>query len=185
MTNQVLEAIKSRRSIRKYLPEPLKQEELDAILEAGAYAPSAHNDQPWHFTVVRDKALLDRISAKSKELMAEQGTDWVRTMGQNRLFHLFYHAPAVVIVSMRKEALSPLVDCSAAIQNMLLAAESLDIGSCWIGLARYYFSLKEEVAALGLPEGYEPCYAVTLGYKGQRPSRALPRKAPPPNYIDR
>jgi nitroreductase len=72
----------------------------------------------------------------------------------------------------------------AAIENMLLAAESLDIGSCWIGLARYYFTLADEVAKLKLPEGYEPCYAVTLGYKGARPKNALPRKADAVNFIE-
>jgi nitroreductase len=127
--NKVIEAIKSRRSIRKYLPEQLKDGELQAILEAGNYAPSAHNEQSWHFTVIRNKELLDRMSAKAKEAMAAQGTDWVKTMGGNKDFHLFYHAPAVIVVSMRKAALSPLVDCAAAIENMLLAAESLDIGS--------------------------------------------------------
>ncbi len=183
-TNTVLEVIKSRRSIRKYLPEQVKDAELKAILEAGAYAPSAHNDQSWHFTVVRNKDLLDQISARAKEIMAGQGTDWVRAMGTNKLFHVFYHAPAVIVVSMRSDALSPLVDCCAAIENMLLAAESMDIGTCWIGLARYYFALKDELAPLEIPPGYEPCYAVALGYKGQRPSRALPRKKGAVNYID-
>lgn len=182
--NPVLKAIKSRRSIRKYLPEQIKQEELDAILEAGTYAPSAHNDQSWHFTVVRDRELIDRMNRLSKELMARQETDWIKEMGSNAALHIFYNAPAVVVVSMRKDALSPLVDCCAAIENILLAAESLDIGSCWIGLARYYFSLKDDLPRLGIPEGYEPCYAVTLGYKGQRPSRALPRRKGAVNYID-
>ncbi|HOX24055.1 MAG TPA: nitroreductase family protein, partial [Elusimicrobiales bacterium] len=149
--NKVLEAIKNRRSIRKYLPGQLKQAELDAILEAGSYAPSAHNDQPWHFTVIRDKELLDRISRLSKEGMLASKLDWMREMGANEGLHIFYHAPAVVIVSMRKDALSPLVDCSAAIQNMLVAAESMDIGSCWIGLARFWYSMPEEVKTLNLP----------------------------------
>jgi nitroreductase len=182
--NKVIEAIKSRRSIRKYLPEQLKEEELQAILEAGAYAPSAHNEQSWHFTVIRNKELLDRMSAKAKEIMAAQGTDWVKSMGANKDFHLFYHAPAVIVVSMRKNALSPMVDCSAAIENMLLAAESLDIGSCWIGLVRYYFAIKEELPRLKIPAGYEPCYAVALGYKDQRPAKALPRTAAAVTYID-
>ncbi|MGD9642599.1 MAG: nitroreductase family protein [Elusimicrobiales bacterium] len=181
--NKVLETIKSRRSIRRYLPEPLKQAELDAILEAGLYAPSAHNDQPWHFTVIRDRALLDRISLLSKELMLKSEVDWMRVMGANESFHVFHNAPAVVVVAMRKNALSPLVDCSAAIENMLLAAESLDIGSCWIGLARFWFSIKEEVTRLNLPEGYEPCYAVTFGYKGHRPAKALPRRTDAVAYI--
>lgn len=182
--NKVLETIKNRRSIRRYLPEPLKQAELDAILEAGLYAPSAHNDQPWHFTVIRDRALLDRISRLSKELMLKSETDWMRAMGANESFHVFHGAPVVVVVSMRKNALSPLVDCSAAIENMLLAAESLDIGSCWIGLARFWFSMKDEVARLNLPGGYEPCYAVTFGYKGHRPAKALPRRTDAVAYID-
>ncbi len=182
--NLVLQTIRNRRSIRKYLPEQIKEAELQAILEAGLYAPSAHNDQSWHFTVIRNKELLDRISDKAKEKMAGQDAGWVRTMGQNKLFHLFYRAPAVIVVSMRKDAMSPLVDCSAAIENMLIAAESLDIGSCWIGLARYYFSITEELPRLKLPEGYEPCYAVTLGYKDQRPARALPRKEDVVSYID-
>ncbi|MDD2805576.1 MAG: nitroreductase family protein [Elusimicrobiales bacterium] len=182
--NKILEVIKSRRSIRKYLPEPLKQAELDAILEAGLYAPSAHNDQPWHFTVIRDRALLDRISRLSKEGMVKSELDWMRAMGANAGLHIFYGAPAVVVVSMRKGALSPLVDCSAAIENMLLAAESLDIGSCWIGLARFWFNMKEEVKRLNLPEGYEPCYSVALGYKAQRPSKALPRRSDAIAYID-
>jgi len=182
--NQVLETIKKRRSIRKYLPEQLKEAELRAILEAGAYAPSAHNEQSWHFTVIRNKELVDRISAKTKEVMAAQTADWVKDMGNNKGFHLFYGAPAVIVVSMKKDAMSPLVDCSAAIENMLLAAESLDIGSCWIGLVRYYFALKDELPRLELPEGYEPCYAVALGYKGVRPSHALPRKENVVNYID-
>ncbi|HAT71952.1 MAG TPA: nitroreductase [Elusimicrobia bacterium] len=183
MKNPVLEAIRNRRSIRKYLPDQIKDAELKAILEAGAYAPSAHNEQPWHFTVIRDRQLLDRISEKSKELMAAEDTDWIKKMGRDGAFHVFYRAPAVVVVSMRKDAMSPLVDCSAAIENMLLAAESLEIGSCWIGLVRYYFSIKSELPLLNIPEGYEPCYAVTLGYKAQHPGKPLPRKKNAVSYI--
>ncbi len=182
--NKVLKTIKQRRSIRKYLPKPIKESELQEILEAGSYAPSAHNEQSWHFTVIRNKELLDRISVKTKEIMAMQTADWVKDMGSNKGFHLFYHAPAVIIVSMKKDAMSPLVDCSAAIENMLLAAQSMDIGSCWIGLVRYYFTLKNELPLLQLPKGYEPCYAVTLGYKGQHPAKASPRKKDAVNFID-
>ncbi|MDT8285483.1 MAG: nitroreductase family protein [Elusimicrobiales bacterium] len=182
--NEILKVIKSRRSIRKYLPDPLKKAELEAIIEAGLYAPSAHNDQPWHFTVIRDRALIDRISEVSRKGMAESGVDWMEKMAANDNFHVFYGAPAVVVVSMRKDAVSPLVDCSAAIENMLLAAESLDIGSCWIGLARFWFAAKDEVKRLNLPEGYEPCYAAAFGYKGHRPSAALSRKENTVAWID-
>ena len=113
--NYVIENIRKRRSIRKYLSKPLKKSELQAIIEAGTYDPSAHNDQSWHFTVIRNRELIDRISAKSKEVMAAQKPEWVNAMGKNKKFHLFYNAPAVIIVSMRKDAMAPIVDCSAAI----------------------------------------------------------------------
>jgi len=174
MKNKVLKIIKSRRSIRAYLPKQIKGKELRAILEAGAYAPSAHNEQAWHFTVIRNKELIDRISEKAKELMAAQKDGWVKEMGGKRSFHVLYNAPTVIVVSMRKDAIAPLVDCSAAIQNMLLAAESLGIGSCWIGLARFYFSIKKELPRLKLPKGHEPCFAVTFGYKAEHPE-AKPR----------
>lgn len=69
--NEVLNVIKNRRSIRKYLPTQIKEEDLNMIIESDVYAPSAHNDQPWHFTVIQNKNLIQKISDKSKKLMAE------------------------------------------------------------------------------------------------------------------
>lgn len=163
--NKVLEVIKSRRSTRKYLSKQIKQEELDLILEAGTYAPSAHNQQSWHFTVIQNKNILDDIDLKTRENMAKQPIDWIEKMGKNENFKVFYNAPTVVIVSGKEDAISSLVDCSAAIQNMMLAAESLNIGSCWIGLVRFFFELNGYRKELNIPKGYKPYYAVTLGYK--------------------
>lgn len=161
----MLEVIKRRRSIRKYLPDQIKDEELNAILEAALFAPSGHNEQPWHFLVIRNKELIDRMSEKAKEAMACSNIDWIAKIGQNPRRHIFHNAPTVVVISGRKGSYSALVDCSAATQNMLLAAESLGIGSCWIGLANFFFQQEEEMKKLPIPEGYEPFYAVTLGYK--------------------
>ncbi len=166
--NDFINIIKSRRSIRSYLPEQIKEEELQAILEAGSWAPSAHNTQPWHFTVIQNKELIDYISNYSKKVMSESPIEWIAKFGRSRQ-SIFYNAPTVVIVSGQKlEMFNPVVDCSAAIQNMLLAAESLGIGSCWIGLSMFFFANKDEVRKLNLPEGYEPFYAVCLGYKSHK-----------------
>ena len=181
--NEVLETIKNRRSIRKYGSEQIKDEELDMILEAAIYAPTGHNDQPWHFTVIQNKELIDEMSAESKKLMAESSVDWMVNMGKSEHLHLFYNAPTVVVVSGKKDAISPLVDCCAAIQNMLIAAESLDIGSCWIGLVKFFFEGPENVAKFNLPENYEPYYAVCLGYKGSSNNKAPERKREVVNYI--
>lgn len=181
--NTVIENIKKRRSIRKYLAEQIKEEELNTIIEAGSYAPSGHNDQPWHFTVIQNKEMLDYISNKTKELMVNSDIEWISKMGKNEKLHVFYNAPTVIVISGTDKAHCPLIDCSAATQNMLLAAESLNIGSCWIGLVEAFFENKDEVKKLNIPEGYTPYYAVTFGYKQVTPSRALDRKKDIVSYI--
>ena len=174
--NEVLKAIKNRRSIRSYQQEQIKQEELDLILEAGIYAPTAHNDQPWHFTVIQNPEKLQDINLKSKELMSKSDIDWIKKTGENPKINILYNAPTLIIVSGSKNAVSPKVDCSAAIQNMLIAAESLNIGSTWLGLVGFFFTLEEEVKALGIPEGYEPYYGVALGYKNPEKETHPPKR---------
>lgn len=182
--NEVLNTIKNRRSVRSYLPDQLKQEELDLILEAASYAPSGHNDQAWHFTVIQNKDLINYISDKSKEVLANSSIGWMKNMGLNPTINLAYDAPTLVIVSGNKSASSPKVDCSAAIENMLLAAESLNIGSVWIGLMTFFFKLEDEMKKLGVPEGYEAYYGIALGYKtSATPAVAPKRKANAVNYI--
>ena len=177
--NQVIETIRNRRSIRKYLPEQISCNELDAILDAAIWAPSGHNDQPWRFLVIQDAATLDAINEETKKNMKESPVEWVREMGNNEKFHVFYHAPTVIVVSGEQDAnsiLKPIVDCSAAIQNMLLAATSLGVGSCWIGLTAFFFANREKVRELGIPEGCVPYYSVTLGYPDPTFTPGAPRR---------
>lgn len=181
--NVVIENIKKRRSIRKYLAEQINETELNEIIEAGIYAPSAHNEQPWHFTVIQNKELIDFISVKTKEAMANSEVEWIAKMGKNEKLHIFYNAPTVIVISGRDEGFSPIVDCSAATENMMLAAESLNIGSCWNGLIKYFFQQEDQISKLNIPEGYTPFYAVTFGYKQVTPTRALERKKNVVSYI--
>lgn len=174
--NEVLKTLKGRRSIRAYLPDQIPNEDLQAILEAGIYAPTAHNDQPWHFTVIQNKEKLQYISDKSKELMAESEIEWIKNMGLNDKVNILYNAPTLIIVSGKKDAVAPKVDCSAAIENMLIAAESLNIGSVWLGLVTFFFQLEDEVKKLGIPEGYEPYYGVALGYKANEKNPTAPKR---------
>jgi len=164
MENEVLKAIRNRKSTRKYKEEQIKTEELQAILEAGIQAPSAINSQPWHFTVIQNKEFINHISSKAKEKMLESDDLAIRNIAKSNM-NILYNGPTVIIVSGKKDVSSSLVDCSAAIQNMLIAAESIGLGTVWVGLSRYFFMLNEEVKKLSLPAGYEPFYAVVLGYK--------------------
>jgi nitroreductase len=90
---------------------------------------------------------------------------WIADLGRAENFNIFYQAPTVIIVSARKDAVSPVPDACAAIENMLIAAESLDVGACWIGFSKFYFVDAARYRKLGIPEGYEVQYAVVLGYK--------------------
>lgn len=163
--NSILKNIKSRRSVRKYKIEQIKDEELEIILEAAIYAPTGHNDQPWHFTIIQNKDLINHINEGAKAEMRKMDVEWIARMGAIPGFNIFYNAPTVIIVSGDKSAVTPKVDCSAAVQNMLLAAESMDIGSCWIGFAQFYFITPESKQKFNIPENYEVYYGVSLGYK--------------------
>ncbi|MTK05996.1 MAG: nitroreductase family protein [Hungatella sp.] len=174
--NEVLKAIKSRRSVRAYRQEQIKQEELEAIIEAGIYAPSANNQQPWHFTVIQNSDILRYINEKSKEQMAKSEIDGIRNMGANPILDITYQAPTLVIVSGKRDSITWRADCAAAIQNMLLAAESLNIGSVWLGLVNFLFKWEGEAAKLGIPEGYEPYYGVAFGYKAKESQQNAPKR---------
>lgn len=194
----MLSIIRRRRSIRKYMPEQIKDVELAAILEAAIYAPSGHNSQPWHFTVIQNKEVIDSISNKTKQVMITSSLEKAQRLGSSETYHIFHNAPTVVIVSGDTEEKSPielpyhsfgsytpLVDCAAAIENMLLAAESIGLGSCWVGLVNYYFILGDEVAKLGIPVQYQPLFAVCVGYKDSNSVGAVAakRKENCVNYI--
>lgn len=174
--NEILKTIKNRRTVRSYTPEQIKKEDLDLIIEAGIYAPSGHNDQSWHFTVIQNKEKIQYISDKSKELMARSELEWMKTIGLNSNINITYHAPTLIIVSGNTNSLSPKTDCCAAIQNMLIAAESLNIGSAWLGLVSFFFKLDDEMKKLGIPEEYEPYYGVALGYKSITKDLPVPKR---------
>jgi len=184
--NQILETIKSRRSIRQFKTEPLKETDLAAIIEAGCYAPSAMNGQSWHFTVVRNQELLDRMSVQVRDLYKDIDSPRIKERLKDPNWQAFYRAPAMVVVSGQREAKFHQTDCAAATQNMLLAAASLGIGSCWIGIiAQLLDSPQGEKFAreLKIQEGYKPLYAVALGYPDGEPPQAAPRKEDAVRYI--
>lgn len=184
--NEVIKNILSRRSVRVYSEEQIKQKDLDAILESAYNAPSGCNHQPWHFTVVQNKELINTLSIESKKEFINSENEMFRKMAANESYDIFYNAPTVIVISGEKIAETPLIDCSAATQNMLLAAESLGIGTCWIGLIAFLFKSKraaEFIKKLEIPEGYEPYFAITLGYKKYPNPKSQPRRENIITYI--
>jgi nitroreductase len=181
--NETLRVIKGRRSIRSFRDEQITDGELKEILEAGSYAPNA-GGQAWHFTVVQRKEMLSELNLTAKETARNSGIEHLAELGRNEGFDCLYGAPALIIVSGDGQAFVPLeADCAAATQNMLLAAESMGIGSCWIYFALMAFNSPqgpELIRKLELPEGYRPYYAAVFGYKKDSDAQADARK---PNLV--
>ena len=152
--NEVIQNILNRRSWRSYEDKQIKEEELEQIIRCGLWAPSAMNQQSWHFTVVQDKETIQRIRKGCQEMM-ETDRD------------MFYGAPTLVIVTGKQDNIAPVADCSLAIQNMFLSAASLGIGSCWINQLRETCDVPEVRALLteyGVPEDHIVVCSAAIGY---------------------
>ena len=176
--NEVIKAIAGRRSHRTYLPEQLKEEHLTAILKAGSFAPSGMNAQPWRFTVVSKKALLDKLNDACKKVMLASGIERLIASAKNPDSSAFYAAPALIIVSADKSAVTPVEDCAIALGYMFVAAESLGIGSCWINAVKGALEAPEGKALkseLQIPDSFKVYCCGAFGYKSAKPS-AAPRK---------
>lgn len=185
--NETLQVIKNRRSTRIFKTEQIKKEELKTILEAGIYAPSAHNDQSWNFTVIRNKEILHELNIESKKRAIDHKDRILRKMASKAELNIFYNAPTVIIVSGNQDAIMPKVDCSAATENMLIAAESIDIGACWVGFVSFLFQSEKGnyyKERLRIPKNYKPYYAVALGYKDYIIKKAPKRKENCIQYIE-
>lgn len=184
--NEVLKAIKERRTTRKFKPEQIKEEELQAIIEAGLYAPSGTNQQPWHFTVIQNKDLIDEMDFEAKEVFKQSDNEFLRKIGFNEKYKVTYDAPTIILISGLNNNHYTEVDCAAATQNMLLGAHSLGIASCWCGATSVAFNggKKEEfISKLNIPEDYTPFYTVLLGYSDNTPSKGPKRKENTVQYV--
>ncbi len=176
--NEVTEAIARRRSIRKYTTKPVTDEELETILECGTLAPSGMNLQQWFVSAVRDPALLRKISALQKEAVLAM-PDLPPVMlerAKDPAFDATFGAPVVLIVAAAASRGS--TDACLLGENMVLAAQSLGLGTCISGSVTMAFQGEKGEALLrklGVPEGYAPVFGITLGEPAEDPE-AKPRE---------
>lgn len=176
-SNAVVGAIMSRRSIRAYKPEQIKPEELNVILECAINAPSAMNRQPWALRVIQDKKILDKLVADFVASAKNGGDPKMIERVSAPGFSPIFNAPTFILIAHDTNNKYGLSDCGMLAQNILLAAESMNIGTCTIGGFTNYLKSPEQsafVESLNLPEGYELHIGVAMGYKDQLPE-AKPR----------
>ena len=174
--NQVVDCIMSRRSIRAYKPEQIKDEELQTILECAINAPSARNSQPWEVRVMQNKEAIDNLNKEVIADMIEKRPEAKERFADENA-SVFFHAPTLLVVAYDTTQYWGQSDCGMLVQNVLLAAESMNIGSCAVGCCRDYINSPKAadfVKSLNLPENYVVYLTVTLGYKDENPD-AKPR----------
>lgn len=166
--NEVLKCLQERRSVRSYRPEQIRDDELDAILTAGTYAASGMGRQPCKIVVLQKPEDIAQLEKLNAAILGNPGT------------HPFYGAPTVCVIFADSGASTAVEDGSLVIGNMMNAAHSLGVGSCWIHRARQTFELPEGKMLMkrwGVDEGYIGVGHCILGYSAQQPAEARARKA--------
>jgi coenzyme F420-0:L-glutamate ligase/coenzyme F420-1:gamma-L-glutamate ligase len=200
--SHVTDAIKNRRSIRKYLQRPVPQEVLWEILEAATSAPSAHNAQPWRFIVLTEmlakRDLAEAMATAWQQDLKKDGTPKeTRAASVQASIEQFTNAPVLVLACLTLKDMTPYPDAerqriehdlamqslSAAIQNMLLAAYEKQLGTCWYCAPIF---CKDTVRqALKIPDDVEPQALITLGYPDEKPSAPPKRLLQSIAYLNR
>ncbi len=181
------EAIYSRRAVRAFSADPVDDQTIRHLIDAAVQAPSAVNEQPWSFTVVRDRTLLDRISAEAKAHMLKTTpagllSHHFKEILDDPKFHIFYHAPVLIVIASVTEGPWSVIDCSLAAQNLMLAARAVGLGTCWIGFAQGWLATAPGKMALDLPAPYLPVAPIIVGHPQSWPS-PVPRKQPEVRWI--
>ena len=166
METNFLEIIRTRRSYRSYKAEQITDEQLNAVLEAGTYAPTSRGLQSPFIVAIQNDALKVRLAKMNAEIMGVSTNP-------------YYDAPTYVLVFVPADAPNGVQDASLVLENMMLAAHAQGLGSCWIHREREMFATeegKELMREWGLPDGLVGIGALALGYPDGEPSPAKPRK---------
>ena len=170
--NQVIETIMARRSVRKYKDQPVEREKLQQIVTCGINAPSGMNLQPWEVRVVDNADYINGITELFKAANPKQAED-------PNFKNMFRNAPAVIFIASPADG-SGQLDCGLLGENIILAAQSLGLGTCCLGGPVGFMKNNADAAPyverLKLPEDYQLLYAIAVGYPDETPD-AKPRKA--------
>ena len=166
MKNDFLALINSRRSVRAYKPDAVREEELNAILEAGTYAPTGGGKQSPTIIAVTSKQYREEISRLNAEVMGSSADP-------------YYGAPVIILVLADGSASTFIEDGSCVLENMMLAAHAIGLGSCWINREKEMFATEEGKALLqkwGITEELAGVGALAIGYPAGDAPKLAPRK---------
>jgi len=193
MINSTIQSIKGRRSVRSFEEKEIDKEQLKEIIQAGKFAPSAQNKQPWKFIVITNKDFIQNLSLEvkeelknvlkkrfikkfsMKELKDEDTLKHIYAFAFSEKDIIFFNSQALVFI-VTEDNLFFDESCACCAENMMLAAHSLGIGSCWIGFASVLGLKKEIMKKIGVPDKYHISAAIVFGYPKGKAERAPIRK---------
>ncbi|MCD8141614.1 MAG: nitroreductase [Planctomycetaceae bacterium] len=187
--NDVITAILERRSIRKYKPDQISDADRDLIVKAGLHAASAKNTQPWHITVVQNDDLIREITRQTKAAILRANVERYLALANNENYAVNYGAaPTFMIVGADpKVSACPVEDGTLVLGNMMLAAYSLGIGSCWINQPTAVCDEPEFRAfltsRLSFPAEMKIVGSCAFGYSAVEHPKAPPRKEGTVNIV--
>ncbi len=176
--NAVIQTIMARRSVRQYLDKPVEHEKLALIAKCGINAPSGMNRQPWAVRVVENADFIKGTT----DIFRKENPEQVKRDAHFK--NMYRNAPNIIVVATPKG--SGQLDAGLLGENMMLAAQSLGLGTCCLGGPVRFLQTSEAckpyLAQLNLPDGYEICYILAVGYPDETPE-AKPRDESKVEYI--
>lgn len=196
MENQVIDTIMARRSVRSYLPEQVDEALLSAVLEAGRAAPSGGNNQTTHLIVIQNDTVKEELARIAKSEFAKMIPDESmyfnlrgaieKSKREDADFNFYYSAPTLIVTANKNGYTNALVDSACVLENMMIAAVSLGLGSCWMNPLHWLDeneALRAYMYTLGLKEDETITGGLALGIPAQPAPPPLPRKGNPVTFV--
>ncbi len=168
----IIDNILTRRAIRKYTDQQVSKGQIDTIMKCAIFAPSALNKQPWEVRVIQNKKLLDEINQRF--INYAQGKEFQGSARHYREpgFSIFHNSPTLIVIARDVKNSYSMMDCGILLQNILLSAHGLGLGTCPIGSLVPVLNLPENrdiLELLNIPNGYDVAINVSLGYADEQP----------------
>lgn len=177
--NEVIATIMARRSVRKYEERPVEREKLEIIAECGINAPNGMNKQPWEVRIVDSADYINGVTELFKK-------DNPRMASDADFKNMFRNATAVIFIGRDTTSASAEFECGLLAENMMIAAQSMGLGSCCLGGPIVFMkseAAKEYLEKLDFSEGYELLYCIGFGYPAESPD-AKPRDASKVKFVE-
>jgi len=184
--NEVMNCILARRSTRNYQERQIDELQLEAILNAAIWAPSGGNNQTWLFTAIQNHEILMKLN----ELVKKGFQHWIpdddypgklraKEVSEKLGYNFYYHAPTLIIASNKPGYENAMADCSLALENIFLAAQSLGLGSCYINQLHWLrndSAIRDYLFEMGIPREHTICSAAVIGYSERESSPPIRKK---------